>query len=130
AVLEEVQRAALGVVNATVVDRFYGTASSAPGSVFPRLMKGAQPHLARLRRDRLPVYLALDRRIQEVMRPLRSFPALLNIEEQGLFALGYYHQRAHDRAEARAAAEQRKSGSQSSTTGPATDSPEIAREES
>lgn len=52
AVLEATQRAALGDVNATIVDRYFGTASSAPASVFGRLLRGAQPHLGKLRRDR------------------------------------------------------------------------------
>ena len=30
-----------------------------------------------------------------------SSPRVLTLDEQGLFALGYYHQRAHDRAQAR-----------------------------
>lgn len=110
AVLEEVQRGALGNVSATIVDRFYGTASSAPASVFGRLLRGAQPHLARLERDRRGAYLALQGRLEEVLGALDSFPRTLTLEDQGLFALGYYHQRAHDRAEARRAAERRRAG--------------------
>src|SRR5690606_18296655 len=43
AVLESVQRAALPGIKAGIVDRFYGSASSSPGGVFPRLVRGAQP---------------------------------------------------------------------------------------
>jgi CRISPR-associated protein Csd1 len=113
AVIEEVQRAALGDVNATVVDRFYGTASTAPIAVFSRLLKGAQPHLAKLRRDRPGTYRALDARLQEVLAPVHGFPSALNLEQQGLFALGYYHQRAEDRRQAieRAAARAAATGS-------------------
>jgi CRISPR-associated protein Csd1 len=103
AVLEEVQRAALGRVNATIVDRFYGTASTAPLTVFPRLLRGAQPHLAKLERDRRPAYLALQRRIEEIVGGIRDFPTVLALPDQGRFALGYYHQRAQDRAQAMAA---------------------------
>ncbi|MBA3877564.1 MAG: type I-C CRISPR-associated protein Cas8c/Csd1 [Anaerolinea sp.] len=105
AVLEEAQRAALPGVKAGIVDRFYGTASSAPMSVFPRLLRGARPHLARLERDRPGAWRALERRLEEVQSHLDGFPRTLNIEDQGLFALGYYHQRAADRAEAIAAKE-------------------------
>lgn len=113
AVIEEIQRAALGEVNATVVDRFYGTASTAPIAVFSRLLKGAQPHLAKLRRDRRGAYQALDARLQEVLGPVPGFPSTLTLEQQGLFALGYYHQRAEDRRQAieRAAARSATSGS-------------------
>jgi CRISPR-associated protein Csd1 len=36
-----------------------------------------------------------------VLRSLPDFPRTLSLKEQGLFALGYYHQRADDRAQAR-----------------------------
>jgi len=94
--LDAVQRAALGQRNATIIDRFYGTASSAPASVFGRLLRGAQPHLARLRRDRPGAYIALERRMEEIMSGLPVFPRTLSMEEQGMFALGYYHQRSAD----------------------------------
>lgn len=97
AVLDAIQYAALGNVNATAVDRFYGTASSAPITVFPRLINGATPHLGKLRRERRGTYLALDGQMQAVLERLRrNFPAVLTLEQQGLFALGFYHQKAAD----------------------------------
>jgi len=107
AALEAVQRAALGAVGATIVDRFYGTASSAPATVFGRLIRGAQPHLATLRRDKPRAYAALDRRLQDIQEGLAAYPTTLSLEQQGLFALGYYHQRAADR---HAATEARRRG--------------------
>lgn len=103
AVLEEIQRAALPGVSATIIDRFFGTASSAPASVFARLLRGAQPHLSKLERDRPGAYVVLQRRMEEVLGhfPGRAgFPATLSLPQQALFSLGYYHQRAHSRAEA------------------------------
>lgn len=97
AVLDAIQYAALGSVNATAVDRFYGTASSAPITVFPRLISGATPHLGKLRRERRRTYLALDGQVQAVLDRLRrNFPTVLTLEDQGLFALGFYHQKAAD----------------------------------
>jgi CRISPR-associated protein Csd1 len=119
AVLEEVQRLAIPGANATIIDRFFGTASSAPASVFGRLLRGAQPHLAKLERDRRGAYVALQRRLEEIQGGLAlqringrdvAFPRTLRLEDQGLFALGYYHQRAFDRAQAREAAERRRAG--------------------
>jgi CRISPR-associated protein Csd1 len=103
AVLEATQRAALGDVGATIVDRYFGTASSAPASVFGRLLRGAQPHLGKLRRDRPGAYSGLQQRLMDVQRGLDHFPRTLTLEQQGRFALGYYHQRAADRAAAAAA---------------------------
>ena len=66
-------------------------------------MRGAQPHLAKLQRDRPGAYHALQRRVEDILAGLEGgFPRTLTLEDQALFALGYYHQRAHDRAQARA----------------------------
>ena len=99
AVLEEIQRAAQGKINTTLVDRFYGSASTAPASVFGNLLGDAQPHLAKLRKTRPGVCAALQQRLEAVMADLPAFPRTLTLQDQALFSLGYYHQRAHDRAE-------------------------------
>ena len=115
AVLEEAQRAAIPNLNTTVVDRFYGTASSAPASVFSRLLKGVQPHLAKLLRDNRGAHFAIQGRLEQILSGLSAdaaFPRILTLEEQGLFALGYYHQRAHSRAEMLAAVERQRQSRQ------------------
>jgi len=106
AVLEQIQLAAIPGIKATVRDRFFGSASTTPFAVFSRLVRGAQPHLSKLQRDRPRAYGALQKRIEGVMdsiNGLAGFPHHLTLDQQGLFALGYYQQRAHDRAEATAA---------------------------
>ncbi len=112
AVLDQIQRAALGQRNATIIDRYFGTASSAPLTVFPRLVRGAQPHLAKLRRDRPTTGRALENRMQEIVDLLDGFPTTLALHDQGLFVLGYYHQRAADR---RAAIDRRDQANADST---------------
>lgn len=104
AVLESAQRAAIPEAKATIVDRYYGTASTAPATVFGTLLQGAQSHLGKLERDNRGAYLAIQERLEEVMAGLQSFPRVLNLQEQALFALGYYHQRAEHRAGAKATA--------------------------
>ncbi|NLC59121.1 MAG: type I-C CRISPR-associated protein Cas8c/Csd1 [Armatimonadetes bacterium] len=98
AVLEEIQREAIPGINTTLVDRFYGTASTAPATVFGHLLSGAQAHLSKLRRTRGSAHYALQERLEAVMRPLSAFPRTLALQDQALFSLGYYHQRADDRA--------------------------------
>jgi CRISPR-associated protein Csd1 len=100
AVLESVQQAAIPGVNATVTDRFFGTASSAPASVFGHLIRGAMAHLGKLRKEKPGTYEALRRRLAEVQESLKTFPKTLTLEQQGLFGLGYFHQQAADRAAA------------------------------
>ena len=102
AVLEAVQRAAIPRANTTITDRFFGSASSAPASVFGSLLRGAQAHMSKLRRDRPGTYEALTRKLEDIQAGLSAFPKTLTMEEQGFFSLGYYHQRATDRAGARA----------------------------
>ena len=97
ALLEGIQKAALGHdINTTIADKYYGTASSAPASVFGVLMRGAQPHLAKLRKTRGGAHHALQTRLEEVVGELDGFPKTLGLLDQGLFALGYYHQRGED----------------------------------
>lgn len=113
AVLEAIQRAALGGdVNATIVDRYYSTASSAPASVFARLLRGTQSHLSILRRDerKKGAFIRLDERLQEILVGFeeKQFPATLDLMAQGRFALGYYHQKIADKRAAYAATASKK----------------------
>lgn len=94
AVLEQAQRGALGDVNASIVDRYYGTASSVPYSVFPRLIAGCQNHLSKIRKDKPGFAVNIDKRLGEIVAALpTTFPKQLTIEQQGQFAVGYYHQK-------------------------------------
>ncbi len=91
ACLEKTQVSALGQgINATIRDRFWGAASTTPANVFPRLLRLTQHHIAKDEEWGR----SNDQRIQEVMNALpQQFPRRLTLEEQGMFALGYYHQR-------------------------------------
>jgi len=98
--LAEVQRAALGPINTTLIDRYFGAASTTPATVFGVLLSQAnKAHLPKLRKSRLSVYLALQERLEGILAPLQDFPRTLTLQEQALFSLGFYHQRAHDRAQ-------------------------------
>ncbi len=94
AVLEDAQRGALGGhVNATIRDRYYGAASATPASVFPILLRNAQNHLGKLRREKPGFAVNLEKDITEIIGGLpEAFPRSLPIEAQGQFAIGYYHQ--------------------------------------
>jgi len=96
-VFEDIQRTALGDVNANVVDKFYGTFSSAPATVFARLFANAQNHLRKIREDKekRKWFRALDARLTKIARLLEKPPSgVLSLVDQGYFALGYYHQKA------------------------------------
>jgi CRISPR-associated protein Csd1 len=102
-VLDQTQRAAVGRVNSTVVDRFYGSASSSPSTSMPALVRAAQAHLAKLRKKRPGWAVAYERKLTEIIDRLEQLPHQLTMQQQAEFALGFYHQRASDIAEAKAA---------------------------
>lgn len=88
AVLERLQGEANRGINKTIVDRYYGAASTRPVTVFPSLIHLAQHHAGKLKSPGF-----FQKELGEVLEGLQAFPARLSLEEQGLFALGYYHQR-------------------------------------
>jgi CRISPR-associated protein Csd1 len=91
AALEKVQEEASPGINATIRDRFYGAASATPVAAFPHLMKLKNHHLAKLENRGRAVNL--ERLIGEIVDGIDEFPAHLSLQDQGRFAVGYYHQR-------------------------------------
>ncbi|SHJ83997.1 CRISPR-associated protein Csd1 [Anaerobranca californiensis DSM 14826] len=89
AVLEKAQLdAADGKINSTIKDRYFASATSSPRTVFPVLMRLAQHHIAK---DEYGYWK--DDKIKEILQGIDVLPAHLNLEDQGLFILGYYHQK-------------------------------------
>ena len=99
AVLESIQKEASKGIKSTITDRFYGSASTAPASVFGRLLSGSKAHLAKIRKNKKWLYDILEERLEQVCRQITSFPSILKLNDQGMFALGYYHQKADTRKE-------------------------------
>jgi CRISPR-associated protein Csd1 len=95
AVFDRLQYLALGQVNAGVAERYYASASVTPALVMGRLFRNAQFHLAKagggiaenVRKDFEEISCALG----------NQFKPTLTLEEQGRFALGFYHQKAEYR---------------------------------
>jgi CRISPR-associated protein Csd1 len=90
ATLEKIQSEASPGINATIRDRFYGAASSTPVSVFGNLMRLKNHHLAKL--ESAGRRVQFDKLLGEIMSGIADFPAHLRLEDQGRFAIGYYHQ--------------------------------------
>ncbi|THF50753.1 type I-C CRISPR-associated protein Cas8c/Csd1 [Allorhizobium terrae] len=98
AAYEQAQTAALGTkVNATIKDKFYGSASAQPRKVFALLESGSANHLSKIGKQSPGRRVNLEKLIGGIMDSMEPgsdpFPAALNAEEQALFGLGYYHQR-------------------------------------
>jgi CRISPR-associated protein Csd1 len=93
ATLDKLQQDALGSVNATLVDRYYGSASTTPGAVFPTLIRRSQHHLGKLRKEKPGLAINQEKLLQNICGSLDRFEKTLPLEQQGLFALGFHHQR-------------------------------------
>jgi len=104
AVLESIQKEALGKeINATIRDRYWGAASATPALVFPMLERNMMNHLAKIRKEPKAENRKLtgqelasifDWQIGQIKEDMPTFyPKNMNLQEQGRFAIGYYHQR-------------------------------------
>jgi CRISPR-associated protein Csd1 len=91
AVLERLQYAALGQTNTTLRDRYFGSAMAHPAVVFPQLLRLSIHHASKA--DEKGRWLEQLKDQICAGLPARTFPTTLGLEEQGLFAVGYYHQR-------------------------------------
>lgn len=95
ATLEKIQEDAARprVLNVTIKDSYYGSASSNPGSVFPALLKLTHHRLAELRKNNPGSNKYFQDLMGEIMADINKLPKTLLLDEQGMFAIGYYHQR-------------------------------------
>ena len=90
AVYADLQHAALGDVGAGVVQRFYAAASATPALILGRLSRGGQFHLNKLDGGLAFWY---QQRLSAIWGKIKdAIPKTLTLEEQSLFALGYYQQ--------------------------------------
>ncbi|MFA5032887.1 MAG: type I-C CRISPR-associated protein Cas8c/Csd1 [bacterium] len=87
-ILEKAQKDAIPGANTTIKDRFYGSASATPSVVFPQLLRLAQHHI-----QKSDFGANIEKHIEEIMADIPKFPSHLSLEEQGMFAIGYYQQK-------------------------------------
>lgn len=95
AVLERIQEQAQGKgLNKTIRDTYFGAAASSPLVTFNRLERLSVHWLAKIRNSGKST-VWLDTLLGEVnnLRPKEGNPPILSMEDQGRFAVGYYHQR-------------------------------------
>lgn len=93
ATLEKIQAEASPGIKATIRDRFYGAASSTPVTVFGNLMRLKIHHLSKI--DNAGREIWFEKLLAEILDGIGDFPSHLRMEDQGRFAIGYYHQ-MHD----------------------------------
>ena len=74
----------------TIRDKYFSSASATPASIFPRLETLSTHHRRHLNPGRKTQF---DQLIGEIKWKQSGTPKVQNMEQQGLFILGYYHQR-------------------------------------
>ena len=101
-------------INAGIIERYYGQASTAPALMFPYLLSLSRHHLSKMKKGNEKDKNAA-RAIEQTMMAICTkfkvkpeepgeppkFPRLLDLEHQGRFALGFYQQKAYDIDQAR-----------------------------
>jgi CRISPR-associated protein Csd1 len=87
AALEKAQMDANPSINSTIRDRYFSSAFAAPASTFPILLKLSQHHIAKGEHGGF-----YDRMVRDIVSDIDIFPSHLDLNDQGLFILGYYHQ--------------------------------------
>ncbi|MCX6701312.1 MAG: type I-C CRISPR-associated protein Cas8c/Csd1, partial [Methanomicrobiales archaeon] len=88
AVLEKVQSETNKEMKSTINSKYFSSASTTPAVVFPVLLKLAQHHVAKSDWG-----FKSNQAIEEILMGIDEFPAYLTLEDQGMFMIGYYHQR-------------------------------------
>ena len=90
ATLEYIQERGNGT--STIRSRYMNSASSTPSAVFPTLLNLSIHHSEKLKKD-AQIFFELIK--TEIIDKITSdgFPSHLNLQDQGRFMVGYYHQR-------------------------------------
>ena len=89
-ILEALQETANPNINTTIRDRYFNSACATPAIIFPQLIRLAQAHLKKLNEGNRIFY---SRQMSELIgRIEKEYPARLNLYDQGVFQIGYYHQ--------------------------------------
>jgi len=92
-------------INKTITDRFFSLASTYPAAAFAEIVDLGQKHLKKLRRLDGGAAFGIEKRIMEISNLLQPgekgpYPSDLSLEGQGLFALGYFHQKSRSISDA------------------------------
>ena len=91
AVLEHLQETANPGINSTIKNRYFNSACSTPGIIFPLLLKLSNSHLRKISGNK-GMAINFERDITALFAKIKEIPKRLDLREQGEFMLGYYHQ--------------------------------------
>lgn len=90
AVIEKIQEEANNINS--IRERYLNAASATPSLVFATILNLSFHHIEKLNTGRKVSFEKIEQEIIDKM-PADGFPAHLNLQDQGRFFVGYYHQR-------------------------------------
>ncbi|WP_329905456.1 type I-C CRISPR-associated protein Cas8c/Csd1 [Porphyromonas pogonae] len=98
AILEKIQQNADPEVKGTIRVRYFTAAAKTPALVFGMLTQLSNHHLSKIKKDKLGLSKWLDQQLCDIYNLFPgkdpNFPLHFKLDEQSLFAVGYYHQKA------------------------------------
>lgn len=91
AVLDKIQEDANGI--RSICERYMNAASATPASVFATILNLSSHHMEKLTNESRKIFY--EKMKQEIIDkiPATGFPVHLDLQDQGRFFIGYYHQR-------------------------------------
>ena len=91
AVLDKIQEDANGI--SSIRERYMNAASATPASVFATILNLSSHHMEKLTNGGKKIFF--EKMKQEIIDKISAsgFPAHLNLQDQGRFFIGYYHQK-------------------------------------
>lgn len=91
AVLDNLQFAANG--QDSIRSSYMNAASTTPSTVFSTILKLSNNHYGKLAKDKKGLAEFFNKQKEEIMVLMNDFPEILDLNDQGRFFLGYYHQK-------------------------------------
>lgn len=97
--LERIQYEAQGELNSNIRDRYFTMTATHPSITMGSLISKSSHHLSKIKRERPRVAVNLEKELNELLGLIPgenpNFPLRFNLDQQSVFAVGYYHQKAY-----------------------------------
>lgn len=91
--LENIQTSANPSIQRTIVDSFFSSSVRTPSHIFTHLLMLSNHHMSKMRKINIGQAINLDKQKQDILDKISEFPLHLSLEDQGMFILGYHHQK-------------------------------------
>ena len=97
-ILENTQNKAQPEINSTITDKYWSSARQRPAQIIGgTLLNLFKKHVSKLQKDSSTRSLGFyfDGQVGDILAKIGCIPSKLTLDEQAMFALGYYHQKSY-----------------------------------